>query len=28
MPDCTRPNVNLTTTMIGERIAAFADEGR
>ena len=28
MPDCTRPNVNLTTTMIGERIAAFVTEGR
>ncbi len=28
MPDCTRPNVNLTTTMIGERIAAFVEEGR
>ena len=27
MPDCIRANTNLTTIMIGERIAAFIDQG-
>jgi choline dehydrogenase-like flavoprotein len=27
MPDCLRANTNLTTIMIGERIAAFIDHG-
>ncbi len=27
MPDCIRANTNLTTIMIGERIAAFMDQG-
>ncbi len=28
MPDCIRANTNLTTIMIGERIAAFIDQGK
>jgi choline dehydrogenase len=28
MPDCVRANTNLTTMMIGERIADFIREGR
>ncbi len=28
MPDCTRPNINCTTIMIGERIADFVKEQR
>ena len=26
VPDCTRPNINITTVMIGERIADFVRE--
>ncbi len=28
MPDCVRANTNLTTMMIGERIADFIRQGR
>ena len=28
MPDCVRANINVTTMMIGEKIADFIKEGR